>query len=220
VALMLGCRLPLNVKSSYKALNITDFWRRWHIALSSWLRDYLYIPLGGNRHGKLNTYKNLMLTMLLGGLWHGAAWQFIFWGGMHGIGLAAHKLWMEILGKKPPTTLLAKLFWWFVTFHFVCFCWVFFAASDMQTGWTMLTQIGTNFYWNLVPEIFTGYWNIFAVIAFGMITHLLPGTWKDFVKQSFIQLPDLAKAAVMAVVAIGLYQVMSAEIQPFIYFQF
>ena len=168
IALLLGFRLPLNFNSPYKALNITDFWRRWHISLSSWLRDYLYIPLGGNRHGKLNTYKNLMLTMLLGGLWHGAAWQFIFWGGMHGIGLAGHKLWMELTGSKPAKKWWSRIFWGAITFHFVCFCWVFFAAKDMHHGWMMLSQITSNFYWNLVPEAITGYSNIFIVLILGM----------------------------------------------------
>src|SRR5690606_18307146 len=90
-ALLLGFSLPLNFNSPYKAINITDFWRRWHISLSTWLRDYLYIPLGGNRGGKANMYRNLFITMLLGGLWHGAAWRFILWGIMHGVALAFHK---------------------------------------------------------------------------------------------------------------------------------
>lgn len=220
IALLLGFRLPLNFNSPYKALNITDFWRRWHISLSSWLRDYLYIPLGGNRKGKLNTYKNLMLTMLLGGLWHGAAWQFIFWGGMHGIGLAVHKLWMELTGSKPATKWWGRIFWGFITFHFVCFCWVFFAAGDMQTGWTMIGQIVNNFYWNLVPEAIAGYSNIFIVLVLGMTLHLLPQSWKNGYTNAFIRLPLPAKAAVLVVTAFGLFQVMSADIQPFIYFQF
>ncbi len=96
VALFLGFRLPINFNSPYKAMNITDFWRRWHISLSSWLRDYLYIPFGGNKKGKTSTYINLMITMILGGLWHGASLRFVIWGGIHGFGLVIHKLWVKL----------------------------------------------------------------------------------------------------------------------------
>ncbi len=220
IALLLGFRLPLNFNAPYKAVSITDFWRRWHISLSSWLRDYLYIPLGGNRHGKFNTYKNLMITMLLGGLWHGAAWRFIFWGGLHGLGLAWHKGWKELLGDRLPVSRLSRILWGVVTFHFVCFCWVFFAASDMQHAWDMLGRIAGAFYWEKIPEIVSAYRNVFAVLLFGMIVHLLPQNWKDGYTAVFLALPDAIKAVVMAAVAFGLYQVMSSEIQPFIYFQF
>ena len=99
IALLLGFRFPMNFNSPYKADSITDFWHRWHISLSTWLRDYLYISLGGNRKGKIRTYINLFLTMLLGGLWHGASWNFVIWGGFHGVALAAHKFWRNLLGK-------------------------------------------------------------------------------------------------------------------------
>ncbi len=99
---MMGFELIENFNQPYFAPNITDFWRRWHISLSTWLRDYLYIPLGGNRHGKLNTYRNLFLTMFLGGLWHGASWKFAVWGSLHGIYLAVHKFMME---RAPAATL-------------------------------------------------------------------------------------------------------------------
>lgn len=220
IALLLGFRLPLNFNSPYKAVNITDFWRRWHISLSSWLRDYLYIPLGGNRHGKFNTYKNLAITMLLGGLWHGAAWRFIFWGGLHGAALGLHKAFMELTGSKPANTWWSRLFWGFVTFHFVCFCWVFFAAKDMATGWVMLDQIVSNFYWELIPEAIAGYRNVFLVLVLGMAIHLLPNTWKEGYTRMFIRTPQVAYPVLMAAVAFLLYQIMSADIQPFIYFQF
>lgn len=220
IALLLGFRLPLNFNSPYKSVNITDFWRRWHISLSSWLRDYLYIPLGGNRHGKLHTYKNLALTMLLGGLWHGAAWRFIFWGAMHGGALALHKLWMELTGSKPASTWWSKALWGFITFHFVCFCWIFFAAKDMDTGWLMLHQIGTNFYWNLIPDTLSGYLPVFIVMLIGFITHLLPTSVKEAYTSAFVKLPMAVYPVVLALVAFLLFQVMSADIQPFIYFQF
>ncbi len=220
IALLLGFRLPLNFNAPYKAVNITDFWRRWHISLSSWLRDYLYIPLGGNRHGKFNTYKNLMITMLLGGLWHGAAWRFIFWGGMHGLGLGVNKAWREWIDERLPVTHLSKVLWGIVTFHFVCFCWVFFAASDMNSAWEMLGRIAGAFYWEKIPEVISAYRNIFIILIFAMAVHLLPRQWKEGYTRFFIDLPDPVKALAMAAVAFGLYQVMSSEVQPFIYFQF
>lgn len=220
IALLLGYRLPLNFNSPYKALNITDFWRRWHISLSTWLRDYLYIPLGGNRRGRLNTYKNLMVTMLLGGLWHGAAWRFIFWGGMHGLALAVHKLWKTWLPGQRKKNWLGNILWGLVTFHFVCFCWVFFAAKNMDTAWLMIHQIVGNFYWALVPETLSGYAGIFIVLLFGIVVHLLPVSWKEAYTAAFIKTPDIVKVILMALTAIFLYQVMATEVQPFIYFQF
>ena len=103
-ALLLGFRFPMNFNSPYKADSITDFWHRWHISLSTWLRDYLYISLGGNRKGKARTYINLCLTMLLGGLWHGASWNFVIWGGFHGIALASQKFWRNLLHKPKTAT--------------------------------------------------------------------------------------------------------------------
>ena len=100
IALLLGFHFNLNFNSPYKSASITEFWRRWHISLSSWLRDYLYISLGGNRKGKFRQYLNLIITMFLGGLWHGASWNFVLWGTFHGVALALHKMWMTITGRK------------------------------------------------------------------------------------------------------------------------
>ncbi|MBD5416775.1 MAG: MBOAT family protein [Desulfovibrio sp.] len=126
-ALLFNIRLPWNFDSPYKALDIQDFWRRWHITLSRWLRDYLYIPLGGNRKGKRRTLGNLVMTFLLGGLWHGAAWTFVIWGALHGIALAVHRLWRDA-GLRLP-----RLLGWFLTFVFVSLAWVVFRAPDMQS---------------------------------------------------------------------------------------
>jgi D-alanyl-lipoteichoic acid acyltransferase DltB (MBOAT superfamily) len=122
VALILGFRLPINFNSPYKAANITDFWKRWHISLSQWLKDYLYISLGGNRKGKVRTYINLMLTMLLGGLWHGAALRYVIWGGLHGVGLIIHKMWSSLFGNRTVVSSIGKVFGIFITFNFVNFC--------------------------------------------------------------------------------------------------
>lgn len=148
-ARMFGIKLPLNFDSPYKAVNIIEFWRRWHITLSNFLRDYLYIPLGGNRQGKFRRYLNLMITMLLGGLWHGAGWTFVLWGGLHGIYLCINHLWREfrrLLGHD-----LKKSHWWsrglscLVTFLCVVVAWVFFRAENMNTAMNMfMTMIGAN----------------------------------------------------------------------------
>jgi D-alanyl-lipoteichoic acid acyltransferase DltB (MBOAT superfamily) len=123
-ALLFNIKLPINFNSPYKALDIQDFWRRWHITLSRFLRDYIYIPLGGNRKGTYRTYSNLLVTFLLGGFWHGAGWTFIFWGFMHGAGLVIHRVWQKMSLKM--NTVLA----WFVTFNFINISWVFFRAKE------------------------------------------------------------------------------------------
>ena len=128
---IMGFDLGINFNFPYKSLNITDFWRRWHISLSSWLRDYLYIPLGGNRKGKTRMYVNLFITMLLGGLWHGASWKFVFWGAMHGVGLAIHKALSTDLNKLPKRFYLNAISWT-LTFVFVVFLWIFFRAADID----------------------------------------------------------------------------------------
>ncbi len=125
-ALLFNIKLPINFNSPYKALNIQDFWRRWHITLSRFLRDYVYIPLGGSRKGDLVTYRNLFLTFLIGGIWHGAGWTFVFWGALHGIGMVVHRIWQKI-GFK-----LHKFIAWFITFNFVNITWVFFRAKDFD----------------------------------------------------------------------------------------
>ncbi|WP_323645002.1 MBOAT family O-acyltransferase, partial [Aliarcobacter butzleri] len=124
ISLMFNIKLPINFNSPYKALSIQDFWRRWHMTLSRFLRDYIYIPLGGNRKGNTRTYVNLLSTFLIGGLWHGAGWTFIIWGALHGIALAIHRFWQS-LGFK-----MNKILAWFITFNFVNIAWIFFRAKE------------------------------------------------------------------------------------------
>lgn len=128
LGLMFGIKLPLNFYSPYKSLNIIDFWRRWHITLSRFLRDYLYIPLGGNRHGKTRRYINLFITMLLGGLWHGAGWTFVLWGGLHGAYLVINHVW-NATGKSMP-----KILAWLITFMAVVIAWVLFRAENFDSA--------------------------------------------------------------------------------------
>ncbi len=178
IALLLGFRFPKNFDAPYKSATITEFWRRWHISLSTWLRDYLYISLGGNRKGRIRTYGNLLLTMLLGGLWHGAAVRFILWGGLHGAALALHKLWMALVPGAKATG--AQMHWWsraagmLLTFNIVCLGWLMFRAESMQTVSLMLHQIFENFNAAMIPQVVTGYAAVFALIAAGYILHLLP----------------------------------------------
>jgi alginate O-acetyltransferase complex protein AlgI len=143
LALLFGIRLPVNFRSPYKALSIIEFWRRWHITLSRFLRDYLYIPLGGNRLGEYRRYSNLLLTMLLGGLWHGAGWNFFVWGGLHGIYLCINHLWRAWRGDSVPavTSMATKIVSWAVTFCAVVIAWVFFRAKTAAGAWQMLGSL-------------------------------------------------------------------------------
>ncbi len=138
-ALLFNIRIPVNFNSPYKALSIQDFWRRWHITLSRFLRDYVYIPLGGNRKGNLKTCQNLMVTFIVGGIWHGAGWTFVFWGFLHGAALIIQRLWRQA-GFKMPSILA-----WFLTFNFVNVAWVFFRAKEWQDAIKVLKgMIGVN----------------------------------------------------------------------------
>ena len=144
LALLFGIRLPVNFRSPYKATSIVDFWRRWHITLSRFLRDYLYIPLGGNRRGEPRRYVNLMLTMLLGGLWHGAGWNFLIWGGLHGLYLGINHLWQKLRRaavKAPAPGRVAAVVSWTVTFFAVVAAWVFFRARTAAGAWIMLKAL-------------------------------------------------------------------------------
>jgi D-alanyl-lipoteichoic acid acyltransferase DltB (MBOAT superfamily) len=218
LAALLGFQLPINFMSPYKATSITDFWRRWHISLSSWLKDYLYISLGGNRKGKIRTYANLMITMLLGGLWHGAATKFIIWGGLHGLGLAIHKIWERYTNFSFGK--FQKFLSILITFHFVAFCWMYFRAPDMDTVGTMLQRIFTDFNWTGIGERVFGYWRAFFLIILGFILHLLPSNLKYRWQQMFVDTHLITKVLIAVIVIFVAYQSSSSDVQPFIYFQF
>jgi D-alanyl-lipoteichoic acid acyltransferase DltB (MBOAT superfamily) len=141
LALLFGIRLPVNFRSPYKATSIIEFWRRWHITLSRFLRDYLYIRLGGNRLGEQRRYVNLMVTMLLGGLWHGAAWNFVIWGGLHGLYLCINHLWHRWRGEAVTNSPMTKLASWAVTFFAVVIAWVFFRAKTLGAAFQMLGSL-------------------------------------------------------------------------------
>lgn len=141
LALMFGIRLPINFNSPYKSTSIIDFWRRWHMTLSRFLRDYLYIALGGNRHGSFARYRNLMITMLLGGLWHGAGWNFVIWGGLHGIYLVFNHLWRAVFPGTAGGSLIPRKLAWVLTMLAVVVAWVFFRATSVEGALTMLSAM-------------------------------------------------------------------------------
>jgi len=217
---IMGFDLGINFNKPYQALIITDFWRRWHISLSSWLRDYLYIPLGGNRKGKIRTYINLFITMLLGGLWHGASWRFVIWGGMHGIGLAIHKIWKKIIPEKFSENKIWKIFAWIITFHFVVFLWIFFRASTMQDAWAMIKQIFTA----MDPAYILPFWQVrklfLLLLLVGFATHFIPSQFYPTLEKWFIRIPWVVKAIGFIVLVQLIIELKSQGVQPFIYFQF
>jgi len=220
VALILGFRLPVNFNSPYKARSITDFWKRWHISLSQWLRDYLYISLGGNRKGKIRTYFNLIITMLLGGLWHGASLKFVIWGGLHGIGLVINKIWDSVFKSHTKTKWIGRVFAVFITFQFVNFCWIFFRAPDLESAKIMLKQIFENFSPGSYLTVLPAYSSALILMAVAYIIHFLPERIKESYRGSFIKSPLIAQFAVIMVVAVLLFQMKTSEVMPFIYFRF
>ncbi len=222
IALLLGFHFNINFNSPYKSASVTEFWHRWHISLSSWLRDYLYISLGGNRKGKVRQYLNLIITMFLGGLWHGAAWNFIFWGLLHGVALAFHKVLRTLLGrdKTYESHGIRRFLAVFITFHFVCFCWIFFRHHDFVSSIDMLNQIVLHFSPQVLPRLFVGYKMVFVLMLLGYVLHFVPDSWEKGCVRFVTWLPLIGKALLMLTVIYLVIQMKSAEIQPFIYFQF
>jgi alginate O-acetyltransferase complex protein AlgI len=217
-AALLGVRFPPNFDSPYKAHNIVDFWRRWHISLSTWLRDYLYIPLGGNRRGRFRTYLNLLITMLLGGLWHGANLTFVVWGALHGCLLAATRAFQELRparrDRSGPSPLV-RVALVVLTFHAVTFCWLFFRAKSLDHALVILERLGTltSYHPNLDPRLL-------GVLSVGLVSHYVPERWYERVLSAFAELPALAQGAVLFVLALSVREMASLEAVPFVYFQF
>lgn len=219
LALMMGFKLGINFNSPYVSRNLTEFWRRWHISLSSWLRDYLYIPLGGNRKGTFRTYLNNFLTMLIGGLWHGAAWKFVFWGAMHGAGLAVHKACQPIL-KKIPDNWFTNFIFWAITFIFVSLLWVFFRAATFEDSILIIGNIFKDFQWSHIPQFFEvrRVWCLMVIAL--MIFHFIPQSFADRCQLLFCKSPWIVKLFTFMVVVQLVIEFMSEEVAPFIYFQF
>ncbi len=211
---LLNIELMRNFEQPYLSRNITEFWRRWHISLSTWLRDYLYIPLGGNRNGTFNTYRNLLITMLLGGLWHGAGWNFLVWGALHGGALAAHR---ALGGSSPDRQVRVRDIPAIgATLGFVAFAWVFFRAENFSEAMTVLRH--ASWFLSSGPEFSFDFMTVAVAGLFVLITDL----WQRFERDRAIaagKVPVLSGALVgTAVVAITIFS--GGDSTPFIYFQF
>ena len=224
IALLLGFRFPKNFDAPYKSATITEFWRRWHISLSSWLRDYLYISLGGNRRGRVRTYFNLLVTMLLGGLWHGAALRFVLWGALHGAALALHKFYLAAVPRAKATGAAMHPLWrglgMVFTFHLVCFGWLMFRAESMQSISLMLHQIFHDFNAAVAPQVVAGYSGVFLLMGIGYLLHMLPDAADRTARRLVAGAPLTLQVLLAAAMIWGVMQVKSTGIQPFIYFQF
>ncbi len=267
LALLMGYKLPVNFNSPYKAIHCGDFWRRWHISLSSWLKDYLYIPIGGNRNGSIFSYAfilvftflgvfavsdygvalmaasgiglmliitlfssklawhfnrnvNIMITMLVGGLWHGASWKFVIWGGLNGIGIVTYKYWRLISPYENSKAWYAILWRIALTFVFITFTRIYFRGNSMDHIDRFYQQVMTNMDWQNALLVLWEYRAVFIVMLVGYITHWLPYKTKDWALDQFIKSNMVIKALIVIVVAIICYQTYAADFQPFIYFQF
>jgi len=213
MAKLLGFHFPVNFRRPYLASSITDFWRRWHISLSSWLRDYLYIPLGGNRHGRWMTYRNLMITMLLGGLWHGASWNFVIWGGYHGALLSGERVLRGDRQIRKDWTWLYPL-QAIVTFALVTIGWVFFRAADLPQSLAVLNQM----FRGAEGHLLLANWH-FELIGIALLLALAEEKLDWF--ERLLKAPMLAYASALALMlfCIEVFGVIDVKI-PFVYFQF
>lgn len=217
---MMGFDLGINFNKPYQSTSLTDFWRRWHISLSSWLRDYLYIAMGGNRKGTLRTYLHLFLTMLIGGLWHGANWKFVFWGGMHGLGLVVDKLWHKLTGNRFAENRVGKVVGWFVTLHFVILLWVFFRADSFSTAFYMIGKMFTDFVPAILPVFVQTRPLFVAILLIACAIHAIPSSQFGKIEDLYVRLPFVLKIVAFIVLIQCMLQLQSADVQPFIYFQF
>lgn len=211
--LLLGFQIPENFRAPYAAINLRDFWRRWHITLSTWLRDYLYIPLGGSRQGPARTYVALVITMLLGGFWHGAAWTFVIWGALHGGALAATRLFQRIRGERkgePSWPLRVVLV--VGTFHFVCLAWIFFRAKSFGSAWAVIARIA-----ELRPGLGRIAPSIAVVLIAALALHYFPRRWTDRAHGLFSRLPAPVQGLAMVAVGVLVYLVAQSDYVPYIY---
>jgi D-alanyl-lipoteichoic acid acyltransferase DltB (MBOAT superfamily) len=211
VALLLGFEFPQNFASPYTAVSLQDFWRRWHMTLSRWLRDYLYISLGGNRKGRLLTYRNLMLTMLLGGLWHGAAWTFVVWGGIHGLGLS-----IERATGWRPTSPSAQWLGRIITFHVVCLGWIFFRADSFGRAG------------DVIARLFSAWGGSSPLVTTSVVLAILVGILGQYIRpgaigaalSGFQRLSVPVQAACFGLSLMLINTLGPEGVAPFIYFRF
>ena len=219
IAALMGFRLNDNFMFPYRSLNLSSFWRHWHISLSTWFRDYVYIPLGGNRKGKVRTLLNNFLTMVLAGLWHGSTWMFVLWGALHGVGLVVHKLCLPFL-KKIPDKLPVRVISWFLTMLFVMVGWIFFRSPGLGECGEIFRKIFTGMDLAYAVPFWTArkLWCILLVVSIAGLA--IPRRAYDRLKQRFIRLPWPVIFLVFLIATQAVIQLRSGDIQPFIYYQF
>lgn len=219
IALLLGYRLKDNFDGPYLASNITVFWRKWHISLSTWLKDYIYIPLGGSRKGVINTYIFLLITMLIGGFWHGSDWRFVFWGFAHGLALIIHKIWTKYIRLNPSNKLYSFL-GIVVTFHFVSFCWIFFRSCSFSSAFDSLKLIFTNTKFQEFYNFSVARPEIAYLILLSMLIVFTPHKYKKYIYDKIMYLPTYIWIFLIILVLQLIIQFKDNLVQPFIYFQF
>ena len=267
IAMLMGFTLPKNFNSPYKATSVADFWRRWHLSLSTWLRDYLYIPLGGNRTGSIasytivflfflmialivgdgyltlalgglftlgfvlmrisprterwvNTNINLMLTMVLGGLWHGSSWNFVTWGTLNGVGLVVYKNWKKISPWSDRSKWWNKAIGLILTLSFITFTRAWFRSPTWDGAIEILSKIPEDFGWSTMGAVVSSNWKFYLVLLGGYLIHWIPGKFKERLRQSVSQSSVYMLFLLCVLSIMVIYQILSAEVQPFIYFAF
>lgn len=226
IALLLGFRFKDNFNAPFKSQSPTEFWRRWHISLSSWLCDYVYIPLGGNRCSKPRHHANLMSTMLIGGLWHGASWMYLIWGGLQGIFLSGHKLLTGDKSRAQDEAEIRQTPKWrvalnvFISFNLLAISFMFFRADSMSKVSDMTTQILTNFNIGVAPQFIEGYMMIVLVMIGALLMHFAPKSWTTKLQGTYSHMPLIIQAIVLALVIFIVIQARQSDIMPFIYFQY
>ncbi len=222
IALLLGYRFKDNFNAPFKAQNPSEFWRRWHISLSTWLRDYLYIPLGGNRMGEIRTYINNFLTMVIGGLWHGANWMYLLWGAYHGLLLAAHKA-LKLVCRIPEQlkeNFAFKIFSTILTFALIVFGFAIFRATSLENLSIMITQIIDNFHISIAAQFFESYSLIVLAIVAGFLAHFAPSGWSNAIKEKYTAMPAIYQSSILAIVLFFVIQARSSDLVPFIYLSY
>lgn len=214
LAALLGYRFPPNFNQPYRAQSLREFWQRWHISLSSWLRDYLYKPLGGSRAGRWRTAVNLMITMLLGGIWHGAAWKFVAWGGIHGAGLVVERA-LPNLPSRWANTPVVRVLATVAVFHFVCLTWVFFRADNTETVLAYLSAMA-----DFTPGISQASLFTVSLIGLGLAMQFAPADWPRRLAIRLAGWPDWAVALASGAGVVAVDALGPDGVAPFIYFQF
>ncbi len=222
IALMLGYRFKENFAAPFKAQNPSEFWRRWHISLSTWLRDYLYIPLGGNRKGERRTYLNNFLTMVIGGLWHGASLMYVIWGAYHGLLLAVHKMIRKVYRIPEPLrgTFPVRIVNTLITFSLVVIGFTFFRAPSLDTVGEIFGQIFGSFHLSVLPQFVEGYMMIVVAIGAGLLMHFSPRSWSVGATRALTAMPLMVQGLILAMIIFFVIQTRQSELVPFIYLQY